>query len=180
MHSPPNWKLAHIIPILKPNKNPTDPTSYRPISLLSTISKLFEKLILNRIQQYLPVSPTQHGFKKQYSTTTLLTDLTQHILTGFNQKPPLRTVLTTIDINKAFDTVPRHILIDKILNTDMHTNDKKLLANFLSGRAAKVTQKNSSSKTYRLFNGVPQGAILSPTLFNLFTHDIPTPNDPTV
>jgi hypothetical protein len=55
----------------------------------------------------------------------------------------------------------------------VHNNDKKWLINFISGRMGKVTYNNTTSKTYNLFNGVPQGAILSPLLFNLFTHDIP-------
>jgi hypothetical protein len=178
---PPLWKHALIIPILKPKKSPKDVASYRPISLLSTISKVFEKLILTKIRNYIPLSDTQHGFRQNHSTTTLLTDLSQRISTGFNQNPPpSRTILTAIDINKAFDTVPRHILINKILDTPISPNDKKIIANFLSNRTGQVIQSKHSSKTYRLYNGVPQGAILSPTLFNLFMHDLPSPNSPQV
>lgn len=173
---PPAWKLAHIVPILKPNKPPTDPSSYRPISLLSTISKTFEKLLLKRISPQAPISQHQHGFRQHHSTTTLLTSLSHDIQQGFNQNPPpLRTVLVAIDLNKAFDTTPRHILIKKILQSDFNVNDKKWLANFLSNRRAKVTQYDTKSKTRRLYNGVPQGAITSPTNFNIFTHDVPTP-----
>jgi hypothetical protein len=178
---PPIWKHALIIPILKPNKSPKEVSSYRPISLLSTVSKVFEKLILAKINNNIPLSNTQHGFRQNYSTNTLLTDLSQRILTGFNQTPPpIRTIMAAIDINKAFDTVPRHILINKILNTNISPNDKKIISNFLSNRTGQVIQGKHKSKTYRLHNGVPQGAILSPSLFNLFMHDLPTPNSPQV
>ena len=72
------------------------------------------------------ISYMQHGFKKNHSTTTLLTNLTEHILYSFNQNhPPKRTWLATIDINKAFDTISKHILKEKIVNTTLHANDKK-------------------------------------------------------
>ena len=84
-----------------------------------------EKQVLNRIKPSIPLSPSQHGFRQNHSTSTLLTNTSQHILNGFNQqKPPSRTVLVAIDINKAFDTVPRHILSQKILQTELHNNDK--------------------------------------------------------
>ena len=173
---PAVWKIAHIVPILKPNKPPNLPESYRPISLLSTISKLMEKLVLARIKPHLPISPEQHGFREQHSTSTLLTNVTQTILDGFNQQaPPLRTVLVAVDISKAFDTVPRYILSNKILNTNFHSNDKKWLTNFLANRQCRVTHNHQISKINKLYNGVPQGAILSPPLFNLFMHDLPSP-----
>ena len=137
---PSNWKIANIIPILKPGKSSSDPGSYRPISLLSTLIKTLEKLILKIIQPHLPVHVAQHGFRAAHSTTTLLTSLTQNIANGFNEKqPPSRTVMVAIDINKAFDTTPRHILMQKILRTELPTNYKKWLINFISGRQAHVT-----------------------------------------
>jgi hypothetical protein len=179
LNSIPNlWKISKIIPIPKPGKPPTDPASYRPISLLSNPSKILERLVLNRITPDIPLSPTQHGFRPLHSTTSLLANLTQTTLEGLNGKAPAnRTVLAAVDISKAFDTVPRHKLIEKILDTTIHPNLQKWLANFLSGRQAFTTYGGKSS-TMRLFpNGVPQGSVLSPFLFNLFMHDLPTPTD---
>jgi sarcosine oxidase/L-pipecolate oxidase len=123
---PKTWKIANIIPTLKPGKLPKEPASYRPISLLSCTSKVLEKLIYNKIKNNTPIAPTQHGFRPNHSTSTLLTNLTQQILDGFNQpSPPNRTLLLAIDINKAFDTTPRHQLTQKILNNTFHNNDKK-------------------------------------------------------
>ena len=91
-----------------------------------------ERLVLNNINPHIPLSPTQQGFRTHHSTSTPLTNLTQNITEGFNQqKPAHRTLIATIDISKAFDTVPRHLLVQKIPNTDKYLNFKKWLVNFL-------------------------------------------------
>ena len=129
------WKQGKIITILKPNKDPTTPPSYRPIILLCTPSKITERLILNIIHPDVPLAPTQHGFRPLHSTNTLITNLTQHVLDGINSKRPAqRTLLITVDISKAFDAIPSHRLTDKLYNTNMHNNIKRWLANYLGGR----------------------------------------------
>src|SRR5678816_3991106 len=85
----------------------------------------------------------------------------RHIINGFNQSPFHRSILTAIDINKTFDTVPTFILIQKILQFPLENNDKKWLSNFLTNRFAKVLHKNNLSHSIKLQNGVPQGYILS-------------------
>lgn len=167
---PTRWKVASVIPILKPGKDPTSPSSYRPISLLSNVSKILERLVLNEIAPYIPFSSTQHGFRPQHFTTTLLCSLSQSVLEGFNKKKPAsRSLIVAIDISKAFDTVPRYLLIAKILQSEVPPNLKKWLANFISGRQASVSWGGTKSKTRMFPNGVPQGAVLSPTLFNLYS-----------
>ncbi|KAF2353761.1 Reverse transcriptase domain [Trinorchestia longiramus] len=92
-----------------------------------------------------------------------------------SRKPAKRTLLLTIDISKPFDAIPRYPLIEKILNTELHNNTKRWLANYLSGRQTYVHNNGKFSKTHNIPNGIPQGSVLSPTLFNLYMHDIPQP-----
>lgn len=173
---PAIWKLASILPILKPGKSPTTASSYRPISLLCNSAKVLERLVLSRITPYIPLSPSQHGFRPRHSTSTLLSSLSQSVLENLNaRKPAPRTLLGAVDVSKAFDTVPRFVLISKILSTDLPSMYKKWLSNFVSGRQAITTYNGLKSRTRQFPNGVPQGAVLSPTLFNLFLHDLPTP-----
>ncbi|KAF2367561.1 Reverse transcriptase domain [Trinorchestia longiramus] len=92
-----------------------------------------------------------------------------------SRKPAKRTLLLTIDFCKPFYPIPRYLLIKNIYNTELHNNTKQWLANYLSGRQAYVHYSGKSSKTLNIPNGVPQGSVLSPTLFNLYMHDIPQP-----
>ena len=138
-----------------------------------------ERLVHQRISPSLPHASHQHGFKPLHSTTTYLTNLTQTIAEGFNHKPPMRSALVTIDISKAFDTIPRHKLMNKILDLPLPPNDTRWLNNFISRRQAQVLLRNSKSSIRNFPNGVPQGAVLSPSLFNLFFNDLPTPSSPT-
>ena len=173
---PAIWKRSHIIPILKKGKPASLPSSYRPISLLCNSSKVLERLVLPRILPFMKPSPSQHGFRAGHSTTTHLTTLVNSITSGFNErKPPSRTVMVALDISKAFDSVPRFPLISMILKTSMHQNDKRYLSDFLSDRFGSVVLENTNS-SFRLFkDGVPQGAVLSPSLFNFYVSDPPNP-----
>ena len=177
---PSIWKRGTIITILKPQKDPTLATSYRPITLLCTPSKITERLTLDIAEKHIELSHTQHGFRPLHSTNTLLTNLTQNVLDGMNSNKPERTLLITIDISKAFDAIPRFILTDKIYNTNMPNNTKRWLANYLADRRSHVTFKGKSSLTRNFPNGVPQGSVLSPTLFNLYMHDMPTHPTPNI
>ena len=108
---PHMWKLANIIPILKPDKDHYTGTSFRPISLLSVISKTLEKALLPYITNNIPQHHTQHGFKAKNSTTTALHNINNTIPSGFNQRiPPARTIAVALDMSKAFDTVNIHTL----------------------------------------------------------------------
>ena len=108
------------------------------------------------------IAHTQHGFRP-LDSTTLLTNLTQHIFRWHQLKRPAqRAILTTIDISKAFYAILRHRLADKLYNTYMRNNTKRWLANYLLGRQSQVSFNGKSSHTRNFPNGVPQGSGLSP------------------
>jgi hypothetical protein len=173
---PQIWKLAKIISIPKPNKDQGIGTSYRPISLLSPIAKIMEKIILPQITQNIPDTPHQHGFKAQHSTTTALHQLTNQITQGFNKpQPPDRTIVVSLDLSKAFDTVNIHKLIHKLHETNIPPTIITYVANYIKGRKGYTSYQNATSKQQQFKTGVPQGGVLSPTLFNIYTSDIPKP-----
>ena len=106
---PSIWKQALILPVPKPGKPAPVSTSYRPISLLCPASKLLERCLLPLLSPSLTVSPSQHGFRPQHSTSTALLPTVTRIASGFNApKPPLRTATVAIDISKAFDAVQHY------------------------------------------------------------------------
>ena len=173
---PQIWKLAKIIPIPKPNKDPCVGTSYRPISLLSPIAKTLEKALLPLITNNIPQIKHQHGFKTLHSTSTALLQLTNQIARGFNQStPPQRTIVVSLDLSKAFDTVNIHSLINKLHQTNVPNTATKFIANYIKGRKGFTLYQNCKSKQQQFKTGVPQGGVLSPILFNLYTSDLPHP-----
>ena len=176
---PHTWKLANIVPIPKPNKDTNKGTSYRSTSLLSVIAKTLEKSLLPYITANIPNTPMQHGYKTQHSTVTALHTLNNTIAKGFNQMaPPARTITVALDMSKAFDTINIHTLIRKLLQTNIPGTIIKFIANYIKGRKAYTTYINHTSKQRQFKTGVPQGGVLYPTLFNIYTSDLPPPSAP--
>ena len=175
---PHTWKLAIIVPIPKPNKDTDKGTSYRPISLLSVIEKTLEKSILPYITANVPNTPMQHGCKTQYSVTVLYT-INKTVAKGFNQMaPPARTITVALDMRNAFDTINIHTLIRKLPQTNIPGTIIRCIANYMKGRKAYKTYINHTSRKRQFQTGVPQGGVLSPTLFTIYTPDLPPPSAP--
>ena len=171
------WKLPNIIPIHKPNKDTNMGTSYTPISLLSVVAKTLEKCLLPYITAIITQTPTQHGYNAQHSTVTALHTLNNTVAKGFNQMaPPARTITVALDMSKAaFDTVNTHPLIGKLLRISTPGTIVKFVANYIKRCKAYTSFRNHKSIQCQVKAGVPQGGVLSPTLFNIHTADIPTP-----
>ena len=173
---PPLWKVGRIIPLLKPGKPADEGKSYRPISLLSPAAKLLEKLILPELQSAIQLKNHQHGFRKGRSTLTALHEISEHIKTGLNKRKPVdRTILVAIDLSKAFDTVNHEILFNDIKILPLNHNIKRFIISYLRGRQTYVEFRGSKSKSRKMKQGVPQGGVLSPTLFNLYMKNMPDP-----
>ena len=133
----PIWKTSFIIPIHKMGKPLDSPASFRPISLTSCVSKLFERINLSRLLFFLAsnsiLSPRQAGFRPGRSTLDQILYLFQSISVGFNKpRPGSRTVLSTIDFSKAFDSVWHPALFHKLLSAGLPPCFARWTQSFLS------------------------------------------------
>ena len=174
---PSCWKSTTIIPIHKPGKPTFSPFSSRPISLISCISKLFERLILSRLTLYLEsnhlLSTCQAGFRPGRSSLDQVLTLSQSIWDGFQKKkPPDRTILASVDFSKAFDSVWHSALFHKLLSLKLPPCFILWVHSFLSDHRAKVQVGGSRSLSFHIRRRVPQGLVLDPVLFILFVDDI--------
>ena len=164
---PTACKLATLCMLLKPDKLPSLTTSYRPISLISSIMKLFKRVIEQRLRSHLEhigfISKHQLGFRKAKSTDDHLFRLSQFIMESFNRGE--HVVAAFLDVEKAFDNVWHNGLRFKIFQLDLPTKMTCWLSDFLVGRLIQVNVKNFLSNQINPKAGVPQGSVLSPLLF---------------
>jgi hypothetical protein len=171
---PKSWRETKVIAVLKPGKTAQDPKNYRPIALLSVVYKLFEKVLANRmsslVESQLPVE--QAGFREGRSTCEQVLSLTTCIENGFQRGE--KTGLVLLDLTAAYDTVWKTGLLAKTLDMIKSRSFIILLNNMLSNRKIRVFLGGKISGTRVLQNGLPQGSVLSPMLFNIYTADIPT------
>lgn len=170
---PPEFKMAHTLAILKPGKPADTPSNYRPIALLSVCYKLLERLILNRIQGIINniTPPYQAGFRTQRSCCEQVLALTSFIEAGFQKK--LKTSVAFVDLTAAYDTVWLNGLLLKLKRLIPCPKLTALLKNMLTSRYFKVTIGQRTSRSFSVKNGLPQGSVLAPLLFNLYTSDMP-------
>ena len=170
-HSFPSiWKTSFIIPIHKMEKPLDSPASFRLISHNSCVSKLFEHIILFSLLFFLEsnsiLSPRQVGFRPGRSTLDQILFLSQSISDGFKKfRPGSRTILSTIDFSKAFDSVCHPALYHKLISAGLSPCFARWTQSFLSDRRACVVYQNHKSLSFLVRQGVPQGQILDPVFF---------------
>lgn len=170
-HFPQIWKLGHVLMLPKPGKNVLKPESYRPITLLPTVSKVFERLLLRHLIPHIQPRPEQFGFRTEHSTTLQLTRVIHHITEATNKKE--HTVAVLLDMEKAFDRVWHSGLIYKLATSTTPRRIVKTVASFLEDRSFQVKVEGSLSKACPIKAGVPQGSCLSPVCYARYTDDIP-------
>lgn len=175
MYFPRKWQLANVVAIPKPHKDLSKPESFRPISLLSNLGKIFEKIILRRLNKFIDQNNTipavQFGFRPGHSTVHQLVRVTNYVKGALREKESTGMVL--FDGEKAFDTVWHDGLVHKLRVFGFPMYLIKLIASFLVGRKYRVGIKNSFSNVFEIIAGVPQGSCLSPTLYNIYIADLP-------
>lgn len=174
---PNHLKMARIILLPKNNTAQASPSEFRPISLLDTHGKIFDTILNSRLQNHLLVNnqmnPRQHGFRPNRGTHTALAVIHETVVRHKAMKHPVDVVLR--DVSKAFDKVWHSGLKLKIIRLGLHPALSQTIINFLHGRRAFISISKTDSQSFPLNSGVPQGACISPSLFSVYTADIPEP-----
>ena len=170
---PSELKIANVLPLYK-SADAFVFNNYRPVSLLCVISKVFEKIMYNRLIDFLDnfaiLNNSQFGFRKLHSTYMALMTLMNRLTTSLEKNEYVIGIF--LDFSKAFDTVDHAILLKKMAHYGVRGNALQWFESYLSNRYQYVTYNGISSSTQAIKCGVPQGSILGPLLFLIYINDL--------
>ena len=173
---PLSWKVSEIIMIQKPGKNANEVKSYRPISLLPVIGKLFENLFSRRLKEVIAIKQLvpshQFGFREKHSTIDQVHRIVHTIEETLEKKKVCSAIF--LDVAQAFDKV-WHKGLDYKLKTQLPIQYTDILKSYMNDRYFRVKHDQAYSNLKKIEAGVPQGSILGPILYLLYTADIPLP-----
>jgi hypothetical protein len=186
---PQSWKHAWIVPLLKPRKNATEVSSYRPVSLTSVISKVAERVIDSRLRFHLRFHPHQHAYQhahcaddavmtlvdstyRQWSTNHWQDYYIQGVLKRNHQPRSNRAGLAFFDMSDAFSRMPHSHLVSRLRALHIAPHLIRWVCGFLSGRTAQCLLDGILSRVRSVTRGAPQGTILGPLLWLIFIDDL--------
>ena len=169
------WKVSLVVPIFKNVSERFTAKSYGPVSILSVVSKVFEKLVNNRLVNHLeksgPFTNSQYGFRSSRSSADLLTVASDRIYRAFNRSGATQVV--ALDISKAFDRLSYTSLLHKLRHYGISDQIFGLISSSYSNRLLWVVLHGNYSQDYPGNAGVPQDLILASTFFLLYINDPP-------
>jgi hypothetical protein len=177
-HFPTLWNHARVISILKQGKYPALPSSYRPISVLDTIGKVFEKILLSRILHELSdrrlMRNEQFRFRSRHSTSLQLARLVERITRNFGEKRLTGAVF--LDMAKAFDIIWIDGLLYKLTLLNFPSYIFHTLSSYLRGRMFEASFQMATSSRRVMRAGLAQGGLISPVFFSLYVNHMPSPS----
>ena len=168
-------KQARIKPLYK-KEDINDPKNYRPISILPTLSKIFERAATNQITRHLEqnnlICHNQHAYRQRHSTQTCLIEVINHLYKVIeNKRIP---AVISLDLSKAFDSINHDLLLSKLADLQLSETSINWMKSYLTGRKQITKFKHFTSEEQEVTSGIPQGSILGPLMFVCFTNDFPS------
>ena len=171
---PTSWKKSKIIPLHK-KEDLLNPKNYRPVAIIPIFSKILERIVFNQMIEYIAenqlIHPSHHAYRAHHNTTTALIQLYDVWVEAVQEKELVGVCF--LDMSAAFDIVDHPLLLEKLKLYGFDSNMLEWTNSYLTGRTQAVSIDGCLSKLMDVQHGVPQGSILGPLLYTLFTNELP-------